>query len=352
VQLTLWDQFDLGGASWGVHPWNPANNVTMPADTWASRADFYATVAAGDQLGLTYQHRFVDEILAVTLAYDNVLYNINNESSEGTLWENYWAQHIKRTAAAAGRTVFVTTMQFDPASSVRHVLTFRDIFDYAEISQNNQDSRGARGPGHHANILYWREMISASAAGPMPMNNVKVYGGGAGENYSAGTELEAIHRFWRNIFAGCASSRFHRPAAPALWGSGLNERVRTNLTAMRMLLAELDLFSCRPDNDLLSHPAPVRAAPEAYVMACIGKQYAVYFPAGRYAVQLDPWVYAETLRLRWLDIEDLSWTDPELVPVRWDGGLSDWGYRGTVPLTTPGNRPCVALLDLVDVKGK
>jgi hypothetical protein len=29
---------------------------------------------------------------------------------------------------------------------------------------------------------------------------------------AAGTEKEAIERFWRNIFGGAASTRFHRPA--------------------------------------------------------------------------------------------------------------------------------------------
>lgn len=346
VQLTLWDQFDLGDSA---HPWFSANNVNLADGVIDSREDFYDTVAANNEEGLRYQHRFIDKLLSIALAYDHVLYNINNESSEGEVWENYWAQYIHRAADDVGREAYVTTMQFDPTNSVRTAMTFRDIYSFVEISQNNQDSRGATGRGHWDNIINWRKKLASHPAGPMPMNNVKVYGGEDGVNYSAGTETEAINRFWRNIFAGCASSRFHRPAEPRVWGAGLNERVQTNLQAMDMLLEELDLFSASPHNDLLSHSiASAPASMEAYVTANIGRQYAVYFPPGRFMVDLDPWVYVDRLRVRWLDIDRLTWSDPETIAVQWTGSREDWGDRGTVSLKTPSNRPYVALLEVVE----
>lgn len=346
VQLTLWDVFDLGSEQWPHHPWNPSNNVNMEAGTWRDREDFYATVDDGDVEGLHFQRQFIDKLLSVSLGHGNVLYNINNESSESPRWENYWAEYVNDAARARGREAYVTTMQFDPSNSVRHVMTHRDIYGFAEISQNNQDSRGGRGRGHWDNLMYWRSKIASHAEGPMPMNNVKVYGAVDGANYSAGTEAEAMNRFWRNIFAGSASSRFHRPDSN--WGSGLNERVRRNLTAMHMLLEELDIFSCSPHNDLLSHPVPVATTMEAYATANIGRQYAVYFPAGRYTVDLDPWIYAEGMRIRWLDIDAVSWSEAETVDVQWEGGREEWGHRGRVRLTTPGNGPYVALLDVID----
>ena len=227
-------------------------------------------------------------------------------------------------------------------------MTYRDIYDFIDISQNNQDSRGGRGQAHWDNIIFWRNKIITHPAGPLPMNNEKVYGGLDGKNYSAGTESEAINRFWRNIFAGCASSRFHRPAHPDGWGSGLNERVQTNLKAITMLLKELDIFKCTPHNDLLINRVQVSSTMEAYVAANIGKQYAVYFPQGRYTVNLDPWVYVNTLKLKWLDIDQLTWSDPEIVEVNWEGGQNDWGFRGYVTLTSPANRPCVAFLEVIE----
>ena len=343
VQLSLWDHFDLTGNS--EHPW--LNNITLPEGKFSDRRDFYNTLEENFELGLQYQQKFVDRILALTLSHDHVLYNINNESDEGALWENYWAQYINNAAADRNRDVYVTSMQFDPTNTVRHIMTHSDIYGFYELSQNNQDSRGATGRGHWDNLMNWRVKIASH--GIMPMTNEKVYGGLDGRNYSAGTETEAIDRFWRNIIAGCAAARFHRPALPRVWGSGLSERVQTNLKAMDMLLAEFDIFSASPHNDLLRHR--VAAAPSsmhAYATANIGKQYAVYFPPGRFKIDLDPWVYVDEVKVRWLDIDNTSWSSEEIVDVQWDGSRSDWGDRGTITLKTPSQRPYVALVEILD----
>ncbi|HBX64992.1 MAG TPA: hypothetical protein DEG32_02090, partial [Balneolaceae bacterium] len=192
VQLTLWDQFDISGHRWNTHPWNPENNSNMEAGSWEGKEDFYATVDNNDQQGLHFQQQFIEKLLGKTLEYGHVLYNINNESSESTEWQNYWAQFVKELGSKSSHEIYVTTMQFDPSTSVRHVMTYPEIFDFFEISQNNQDSRGARGQGHWDNIMYWRTKIASFPSGPMPMNNVKVYGGVDGVNYSAGSEKEAI----------------------------------------------------------------------------------------------------------------------------------------------------------------
>ena len=342
VQLSLWDHFDISRNP--AHPW--FNNLNYSNDIIGSRADFYNTVETGNTDGLRYQTNFIDKLLSITFLYDNVLYNINNESSEGEIWENYWAQYINQTAKNLGRKAYVTTMQFDPSTSVRQVMTYHDIYSFIEISQNNQDSRGGKGPAHWDNIMNWRKKIATHSAGPMPMNNEKVYGAGDGVNYSAGTETEAVNRFWRNIFAGCAASRFHRPAET--WGTGINKRVQINLKAVKMLLEELDIFSCSPHNDLISHRVTVNSTMEAYVMANLGQQYAVYFPPGRYTINLDPWIYMDSLKVKWLDIDNLTWSEPELVEVEWEGDINDWGKRGSIKLTTPSNRPYVVLLEDVD----
>lgn len=364
VQLTLWDQFDFHSE----HPW--LSNINIDVDPSSegdetaygeevfhefSRTDFFRSVEDEHQSFLHYQQKYIDRLLSYTLSYGHVLYNINNESSEGKIWENYWAQYINQAGQEAGRDVYVTSMQFDPTNSVRHVMTYPDIYGFFEISQNNQDSRGARGRGHWENIMYWRLKIASHSDGPKPMNNEKVYGGGDGANYSAGTESEAINRFWRNIFAGSAASRFHRPTDrddtpnPRTWGSGLNDRVQTTLKAMDILLEELDIFSATPRNDLLSHAvASTPAAVEAYTLANIGKQYAVYFPQGRFMVNLDPWVYVDRVEVRWLDIDEVSWSESEIIEVKWEGSQSDWGDRGTITLKTPSNKPYVALIEVVE----
>ncbi len=349
VQLTLWDHFDIGGGSrWNNHPWNPERNVNMEPGTWKGRKEFYSTIDRDAEDELAFQNRYIDKLLSVTLKFDNVLYNINNESSESEAWENYWAAYVKESAKKAGKEAYVTNMQLSAVNAVRHVMSKGDIFDYVDISQNNQDSKGARGPAHWDYLMFLRQKIASY--GPIPMNNVKMYGATDGStNFSAGTETEAVDRLWRNIFGGCASARFHRPSVPQKrWGSGLNERVQINLKAMSMVLEKLDIYKCSPHNDLLSPRVSVPSMMEAYTIAEIGKQYAVYFPQGRYKIDLDPWVYADKLRLQWLDINSLKWSEPEIVEVQWEGSKNDWGYRGLITLETPSNRQCVAFLEIAE----
>ena len=343
VQLTLWDHFDFNEG----HPWHPASNVNYGREVIEDEEDFFGgSVLQENEEILAYQRRFVDKILSVSLQYGNVLYNINNEGSQPRAWDEYWASYIQEQAAEQGREVYVTSMMFDPSSSVRRSMTFRDIYAYTEISQNNQDSRGARGPAHYSNVLTWREKLEAN---PMPMNNVKIYGSGAGENYSAGTGREATSRLWKNVFAGAASARFHRPEGG--WGIGLNEHAQANLQAMSMLLDEFDVFDASPHPGLLSSyagtPGP---SMNAYCLAEIGEAYAVYFPEGRYTIQLDPWVYADTVRVRWLDIDEGAWSEPEVRSVTWKGGLDQWGHRGRIRLTTPSNTSAVALVEVVETQ--
>ena len=339
VQLTLWDHFDL----YDRHPW--ASNINIEPDVVEDDDDFYGgSVYQNKEKVLTYQQRYIDKLLSITLQYGNVLYNMNNEGNERAEWDNYWASYITERAEEQGLKIYVTSMKFDPSSSVRHAMTFRDLYSYAEISQNNQDSRGGRGPAHYENIVDWRKKLQGD---PMPMNNVKIYGSGVGANYSAGTQKEAIARFWRNIFAGSASSRFHRPEGG--WGIGLESAAQTNIKAMDMLLEQFDIFSASPHNDLLSSSVALSdAAMEAYCLADIGDQYAIYFPAGRYTIDLDPWVFVDELRVRWLNIDEGTWSSEELVPVEWEGGLSQWGHRARVRLTTPGNESYVVLLEAVE----
>jgi hypothetical protein len=346
VQLTLWDQFDRDR---NEDPWMARHNVNYGPEVIGSRDDFYATVAAGNTGGLQHQERYIEKLLTTTLRFNHVLYNIENESSKGREWENHWAAFIHRIAARESRTVHVTTMQFDPSDSVRAAMSHRDLYSFAEVSQNNQDSRGGRGPAHWENLMLWRRKLAGDVRGPMPMNNEKVYGGLDGVNLAAGSETEAMHRFWRNIFAGCASSRFHRPALPRVWGSGLNERAQRNLKAMDMFLQEFDVFKASPHNDLLRHiVAAAPGAMEAYALAAIGRQYAVFFPRGRYMVRLDPWTYVDKVRVRWLNIDTLSWSEPEVVEVRWEGGREEWGDRGEIRLRTPGAESYVVLIDVIE----
>jgi len=108
VQLTFWDIHDLRSpavpgttGSWTEHPWNPRNNVNytsaetglpeeidtaspgeqrQPRQHKQRQHPFFHTVPAlnNAEKVLMYQQRFVRQILAVSLPYDHVLYNVEN----------------------------------------------------------------------------------------------------------------------------------------------------------------------------------------------------------------------------------------------------------------------------------
>ncbi|MDZ7725922.1 MAG: hypothetical protein U5R06_24645 [candidate division KSB1 bacterium] len=229
VHLTLSDWFDLSGddvyGRFAVHPLNPENNINWEAGAIENAWDYYGgSLEDENQKALDYQHRYVDRLMSISARYNHIIYNIGNESGLDMEWDNYWATDIKKAAKARGKTIHVTTMRFAPDISVRRVMSRRDVFSFVDVSQNNQDALGPVGKKHWENLLFWRKMIAMSDEGPMPINNVKVYGEGVGLNTAAGSEKEAVERFWRNIFGGAASTRFHRPAsATAAPGAGASD---------------------------------------------------------------------------------------------------------------------------------
>jgi hypothetical protein len=252
-------------------------------------------------------------VLSYTLRHDHVLYNMNNETKEHHWFGEYWADYVLAKARAAGKRIELTDMQdahdvTDP--SVTRVMD-SDMYTFVDISQNNFQKQEI----HWGRIEHIRRHLRSR---PRPITNIKIYGSdnAPGRVESWGNTRDGVERFWRNIFGGCSSARFHRPD----WGIGLNEIAQANLRSMRMLTDAMNVFVCEPRNDLLSE----RSSNEAYCLAGPGKQYAVYFPDGG-AVTLDVAEARGTLQVRWLDINRGRWQEPQTI----DGG-------GTLELKTPG----------------
>jgi len=133
------------------------------------------------------------------------------------------------------------------------------------------------------------------------LNNVKIYGADTGR---FGNDRDGMERFWRNIFGGLASARFHRPDS----GLGLGAKAQANIRSMRMLTDRMDIFRCRPHNDLLSDRSPN----EAYCIANPGVEYAVYFPdGGNVTLNLNVAASSKRPSIRWLDITRSKWSDTE-----------------------------------------
>ncbi len=312
VQIEVWDRFDYSTRNWPPHPYNPKNNVNYtyeqsgfapeyPDHPGANRQPFFFTTPKqrNNTLVFKYQQRFVDKMLSHALKYDHVLYCMDNETSGEEAWGAFWAAHIKKRAAQAGKTVHTTEMwdAWD-LKAPQHRRTFDnpDLYDFADVSQNNHQ----KGQTHWDNFQWVRTYL---AARPRPINTVKTYGADTGRY---GTNRDGLERLWRHIIGGAASARFHRPDS----GLGLSDTAKAHIKSARMLLARFDIFNAKPDaqSTLLSNRQPN----EAYLTHIEGKQYALYFPDGG-AVDLDLTSHPGRFTVQWLDIAQSKWHDPQPV---------------------------------------
>ena len=199
---------------------------------------------------------------------------------------------FKSPATKAGKKVCVTEM-FESHdlehASYRNVTDNPQTYDFIEISQNNHQS----GQAHFDKIVGLRQHILAA---PRPLSNVKIYGSDGGGLF--GTSHEATERFWRDIFAGCASARFHEKQ---LGDSDLAQRM---VRSAREVTSAFDLFHCAQRTELLADRGPN----QAYCLANPGKEYVIYFPvAGR--VQLHTPGVEGQVELRWYNIERGTWQE-------------------------------------------
>ncbi len=308
VQIELWDMWDLTRDNWTHHPFNPLNNVNYtaaesglltevpfsPAEE-PTKHTFFHTVPEleNNQRVLRYQEAFIDRVLAISLPYPNVLYCINNESGEPPEWSRYWARRIHQRAKERGVTAQVTDMRRrEDITHATHRTVYDDteVYAFADVSQNT---------GHQIRDrrLQYRRLLEVRkylADAPRPINNVKIYN----------DHLGGGPKFIRNIFAGLASTRFHRPVP---WnggsrGLGLSEEAQGILRSIRAFTDALDWFAMQPRPDLLSHDEGV------YLMAQPGRQYALAFDGGG-SVELDARALPAPAQLQWMNLHDGKWID-------------------------------------------
>ncbi|MFH1743416.1 MAG: hypothetical protein ABIH23_30795, partial [bacterium] len=282
VQIELWATFDYYRDIWIRNPFNPANNSNYTTDNtklvpeWnhhpAGKVQPFFFSSPGknnDGELLKYQELFVQKVLDITLPYPNVLYCLDNETKAPEEWALHWAEYIRTESVRRGMEAQVTEMwdAWD-LTDEHHQRTYNhpELFSYTDVSQNNWQV----GQTHYDRLIGFRNLLEHQAGGIRPMNNVKVYmrqGGGKPNDADVN-----IDRWWQNVFAGCASTRFHRPPG----GLGLSDAAQKVIRAARVFTSSFDIVHSAPRPDLLSD----REENEAYCLAIPGKVYAVYFPKG------------------------------------------------------------------------
>jgi len=310
VQIELWDGWDLYASNWDEHPWNPKNNSNYTSaetglpETWLPKPwqqdnPFVLTVPALNNVTsvLYYQDRFIKRVLERSLQYNHVLFTIHNESAAPHEWSDYWANFLHTEAALLGENVEVSDMRdkwdmHDPTH--QYVIDRPELYTFFEISQNSRNTWQDQWAG----VQYIRSQLLLNE--PRPINETKLYI--FPSPTSEPDKKESTDVFWRNLFGGVSGTRFHRPDA----GHGLGETAQTHIQSARMLVDTMNIFSMEPHNDLLSDCSDN----EAYALAELGEQYAVFFIDGG-SITLDLTAAPENLKFRWLDIGQSSWGSEE-----------------------------------------
>ena len=312
VQIEIWATYDFywGDRRWSENPFNPKVNanyssedsslpdsIAYPAQTQVN--PFFASIPElnNNDLLLPYQQQFVDKVMEVTLPFNNVLYCIDNETNAHFSWGQYWSEYLRKKATEFGKKIYITEMwdNWDPTNGavkgakVQHPdlggwyadYTNPDLHEFSNYSYSIQDTisydfvdignHNAQDGQIHYNTGIWVRNTIKNSGKIRPINNVKIYGADPSQLWS-GTIREGQERFWRNIFAGHASARFHRPGA----GIGLSPFAQNNIKSMRMLTESVDLFTFTPDQSLFSD----RRANEVYGLSNGKGQYLLYFPTG------------------------------------------------------------------------
>lgn len=327
VELEIWDRFDWQSENWEYSPFNPKNNINYTFENSVLKESYerreiyrnhpmalgvpnHPTYESADSLEKKkydtvrkYQEIFVSKVYEITKDHGNVLYNMNNETSENPAWGEYWINYLK-DLDKAGKIV-CTNMQdgifmVEESAELKHQLQHPEIYDYLDISQINSRLRD-EDHWHAAN--YIAEQASAQN---MLLYMTKVYGSDDRKptpwaSWRPGDTDNAIEEWWRNLIAGVAGVRFHRPDS----GIGLNNQAKACIQATRKVESKIKFWEVQPAIELLSD----RDFDEAYLAANPGKAYILYFTQqGGGAVQLDLKAYPnQPFNLHWVNIDTGEW---------------------------------------------
>lgn len=329
VELEIWDRFDWFGDNWASNPFNPVNNANYSKE--ASGLDhsyqrnmiyskhpmakgvpghpvyMSASVERKAQFDVvrSYQEIYVKKILSCALPFPNVIYNMNNETSEHYAWPEYWLQFVKKEAQQSGASIVCTNMVDDAfkvpdSKSIDHQLAHPEVYDYLDVSQVNSRYRDEV----HWNKIKWLSDQARSRGFLLHMT--KLYGsddreGGPWNGWKPGDTDNAIEEWWRNLIAGVAGVRFHRPTS----GIGLCDRSKACIRATRKVEEKIRFWEVAPRQDLLS----LRAEDEAYLAADPGEAYILYFTQqGGGSVGLNLEAFAgRQYELSWINIDSGEW---------------------------------------------
>jgi hypothetical protein len=199
--------------------------------------------------------------------------------------------------------MFDDVYRADESRGLTYQLKHRDAYDYIDVSQANS---------RHADEAHWDAIRwIAEAAGkvdpPYLLHMTKIYGndlaldGEPWSRFRPGDSSNAIEEWWRNLLAGVAGVRFHRPTA----GLGLCAATTNCMKATRKVESKVAFWDVQPRMDLLANRQP----DEAYLAADPGKAYLLYLTrngGGSVGLRLDEYPGVE-FAVHWVNVDTGRW---------------------------------------------
>jgi hypothetical protein len=332
IALEMWPTVDFYENFWTDNPFNPELNINYSSEEtkipgkfnynhWEKLNPIFNVLPGlknSNPKVFKYMQNFVSKVIALTLKHNNVLYCMNNENYANPKWGQYWINYVKNKAKKINKKIFASDMfdDWDPTGKQivpMNYMTSYDhpnlglsssllqienpqIYDFIDISNSNSQFNEI----HYA-INYWVYKKVKQSNYPRPIMVDKVYGGPISSRW-CGNQIQGAERFWRNLFAGLAASRFHRQPH----GNGIGSYAQIHIKSMKMLLDKIDLFNMEPEPWFISF----KAEHEIYTLARKDrKQFAVLFlDGGRPSLNL-----LGEVTFQWLDVTANSWREKKKV---------------------------------------
>jgi hypothetical protein len=346
AQVELWDQWEQYKDNWDKNPWNPKNNINYTSSATGipevqnnapyskTPPFFYAYKDSNKKVVLKLQRAYIKKLLDVGRHFNNIIYEIGNESSEPQAWNDYWANFIKSNS---DKMTSVTDQRgdYNPDGDLMYVINHSNIYDFIDVSQI--------GMGHTTNDFHqkhYNDFINIrnkilTTGKKCPVNNTKGYKWirSWGDEYAGGESI-SINRLWHGIFAGLAGFGFHPShyEVDSRSGSAMLPNVLRNIKGVRWMESQINMTKMNPDNDVLLN----RSSNEAYAMSEFGGKTHVVFFTGENGKSVDI-----DLKLFGGKTFKLTWYNPNANTIHSTKIINGGGHYS---LTTPYSGRWLAIL--------
>ena len=340
VQVELWDQWEFFKTMWDQGVWNPKNNINYTQSAtgipevfndipYRVRHPFFlAHQDSNKKVVLKYQEAYIKKLLNVGKPFNNIIYEIGNESSEPQSWNDHWAKFVH---AHAGKKVYVTDQRgdYNPKGDLLYVIDHSEMYSFMDLAQIGMGHTSDWHQKHYDDYVNVINRVKASDL-KRPCNVTKMYKWirSWGDKYKGGDDV-SVNRLWHGIFSGLAGVAFH-PQGSA--GSAMTPLALRHIKSMRTFSNMLDITKMEPGNGKLSD----RSTDEAYALSerNNGNSQAVYFTGkSDHKVSLDLRNVAGTLKLTWFDPDTGQMQSPK-----------SFNAGGVYTLLAPSNSRWVAII--------